>query len=262
MRWAFFTLLLACSLGVPWLNRVVAGESTATRYLDYRGDLGGTIVIGLSLEESQGRQQLRGVYFYKKYLKDLPLEGEYTGERAIVLRERGANGVVNGIFALRFADRDPRGSVGDARLDQEVLVGEWISADSTKQYPVYLRLRGTTRLSPGQNRYAVAGAMDDAGVEHNVQAFYRGVLAGTRKTAARYVAYPVSFFLYGRRRTASNAAEFLKFYPAIFTNDFVNRIARDVPHHMFANTEGIMLADGAVWFDAQGKVRQLNNAPP
>jgi hypothetical protein len=113
MRWAFFTLIFACCLGVPWLYGVAAGESTATRYLDYRGDLGGTIVIGLSLEDSQDRTQLRGIYFYKKYLKDLSLEGEYTGERAIVLRERGANGVVSGIFALRFADRDPRGSSGD-----------------------------------------------------------------------------------------------------------------------------------------------------
>ena len=91
-------------MGVPWLCGAEAGESTARRYLDYRGDLGGTIVIGLSLEDSQDRQQLRGMYFYKKYLKDLPLDGEYTGERTIVLRERGANSAVGGIFALRFAD--------------------------------------------------------------------------------------------------------------------------------------------------------------
>ena len=262
MRWAFFTLILACCLGVAWLYGVVAGESTTTRYRDYRGDLGGTIVIGLSLEDSQDRKQLRGVYFYKKYLKDLPLDGEYTGERSIVLRERGANGVVSGIFALRFADRDPRGSSGKAQLDKEVLVGEWTSADSTTQYPVYLRLRGTIHLSPGQSRYAVAGAMDDALIEHNAQAFYRSVLAGNRKIAARYVAYPVSFSLHGKDREAANEAEFLKSYRAIFTKDFVGRIARDMPHHMFANAKGIMLGDGAVWFDEQGKVRRLNHAPP
>ena len=94
--------------------------------------------------------------------------------------------------------------------------------------------------------------MDDARVEDNAQAFYRSVLAGNRKIAARYVAYPVSFFLRGQRRTAANATEFLKFYPAIFTKDFVDRIARDMPHHMFANAEGIMLADGAVWFERTG----------
>jgi hypothetical protein len=240
---------------------VAAGESTATRYLGYLGDLGETIVIGLSLEDSQDRTQLRGVYFYKKCFKDLPPEGEYTGERAIVLRERGVNGVVSGMFVLRFADRAPRGSVGDVRLDQEVLVGEWTSADGTKQYPVYLRLRGTMRLSPGQSCYAVAGAMDDALIEHNAQAFYRGVLAGNRKIVARYVTYPVSFFLHGRRRMAANEAEFMKSYRAIFTKDFVKRIAQDIHHQMFANAKGIMLADGAVWFDEQGKVRRFNNAP-
>src|SRR5262245_56806781 len=113
MRWAFFTLILACCLGGSWLYGVAAGEATATRYLDYRGDLGGTIVIGLSLEDSQDHKQLRGMYFYKKYLKDLLLEGEYTGERTLVLRERGANSAVSGIFALWFADRDPRGSFAD-----------------------------------------------------------------------------------------------------------------------------------------------------
>jgi hypothetical protein len=104
--------------------------------------------------------------------------------------------------------------------------------------------------------------MDDARIEHNVQAFYRGVLAGNRKIVARYVAYPLSFFLHGQRGTAANEAEFLKSYRAIFTKNFVDRIAQDMPHHLFANGEGIMLADGAVWFDAQGKVRQLNNVPP
>ena len=143
-----------------------------------------------------------------------------------------------------------------------MLVGEWTSADGTRRYPVYLRQTGATRFILGQGRYAVAGAKDDAQVERNAQAFYRAVLAGNRTTAARYVAYPVAFFHNGQRKTAANQSEFLKYYHVIFARNFLSRIADGIPHHMFANADGIMIADGAVWFDEQGKARQLNNMLP
>jgi hypothetical protein len=58
-----------------------------------------------------------------------------------------------------------------------------------------------------------------------------------------------------------NSAEFLKNYDTIFSKAFVAKIAGGVPHHMFANAQGIMIADGAVWFDENGKARNFNNSP-
>ena len=61
------------------------------------------------------------------------------------------------------------------------------------------------------------------------------------------------------RTKAASAADFLKDYERVFTPPFVARIRSAVPHDMFANAQGIMLADGAVWFNDKGKVFALNN---
>lgn len=261
MKRPFGTLMLTCCLGMSCLGGPTAAEE-ATRHLDYVGDLDRTIVIALTLEDGADRRRLRGEYFYKKHLRDIPLDGEYTGERALILREHAADGKVSGVFSLRFADRDPRAHGEHSPLDDEVLVGEWASADGRRRHGVYLRLTGATYQRPGEGRYAVAGAADDALVERNAQAFYRAVLSGDRSTAVRQVAYPVSFHLEGRRSAAANEAELLKHYDSIFDKDFIARITSGIPHRMFANHEGIMLADGAVWFDAEGKVTRLNNETP
>ena len=63
----------------------------------------------------------------------------------------------------------------------------------------------------------------------------------------------------GKRSRARNEQEFLGDYDRIFTAKFVERLRAAVPHNMFANAQGIMIADGAVWFDDKGRAVALNN---
>ena len=49
-------------------------------------------------------------------------------------------------------------------------------------------------------------------------------------------------------------------FDRLFTKQFVGKIADDIPHNMFANSQGIMIADGAVWFNEHGKAMAFNNA--
>jgi hypothetical protein len=65
--------------------------------------------------------------------------------------------------------------------------------------------------------------------------------------------------LSGKRDRARNQQEFLNNYDRIFTAKFVQRIREAIPHNMFANSRGVMIADGAVWFDEMGRVKALNN---
>jgi hypothetical protein len=116
------------------------------------------------------------------------------------------------------------------------------------------------RPGPCSPRYAVAGASDDAIVERNIQAFYFAVLRRHKSTAAEYVSYPATFQLGGKRRKLANSKQFLTYYDRLFTRDFVAKIKNGVPHNMFANTQGIMIADGAVWFNEFGKATAFNNA--
>jgi hypothetical protein len=226
---------------------------------DYLGDLNGHTIIGMTLHQREG-QKISGSYFYKKYLKDIPLTGEFTGERDLVLRENDAKGQLSGTFTLHFADSDPRHTrSGDAPLTVDVLIGKWTNADQSKSYPVYLALATIVAGASDGKRYQVAGATGDSPVERNVQAFCAAVEKGDRKAVAGHVSYPVMFSLEGKRSRAMNEQEFLADYDRIFTAKFVEKIRNSIPHNMFANSDGIMIGDGAVWFDEKGRVKGLNN---
>ena len=256
---------LPCTRYSLILILLLAGPSLAAQLLDerglydYAGDLDhGKLRIGLTLFQRDG-QRVSGSYFYRKHLKDIPLSGEFTGERDLVLKEKGAAGQVAGTFRLHFAEQDPRHSRSNgAPLTIDVLTGTWMNGGGSKTYPVYLAL---TQILPGAevgHRYRVAGAEDDTVVERNAQAFWRAVVRGDRSQVAKVLRYPVSFSIGGKRTTAGNSQSFLSMYDRLFTKKFVGRIREGVPHNMFANAQGIMLADGAVWFDAEARVFALN----
>jgi hypothetical protein len=144
-------------------------------------------------------------------------------------------------------------------LTIDMLTGTWTSADKTKTLPVYLALAQILTGAQAGHRYRVAGTEDDAAVESSAQAFCRAVEKGDREAVASSVRYPVSFLLGGKRVKAENRQEFLRSYARIFTPKFAAGIRAGVPHSMFASAQGIMLADGAVWFDDKGKIFSLNN---
>jgi hypothetical protein len=222
---------------------------------EYRGMLGKNTQIGLSLLGKD--QKLEGSYFYQRNLQDIPLSGQYTALRDIFLLEVDASNQPRGTFYLHFAEHDPHFQALEP-LQAEVLEGKWVSADGQTTYPVHLQIDHECTVA-GSGRYAVAGATSDELVEKNAKAFYDAVLAGKRTIAAKFVAYPATFFENGKLQRMVSSADFLRDYDQIFTTAFVAEIARGIPHHMFVNAQGIMLADGKIWFDADGKAKHFNN---
>jgi hypothetical protein len=223
----------------------------------FSGTLGTSTRIGISL--SVKGKTIEAAYFYRNYLKDIALKGSATGARDILLVETDIAGATKGRFHPHLAEHDPHYSSAEV-LQGEVLQGTWTGSDGAKTYPVTLRMEHSC-AKPGTPEYEIAEAEDDALVERNVQAFYAAVLGGKREEVAKYVSCPCTFIQDGKRISIRNAAEFLKNYDTIFTKQFVARIASVVPHHMFANDQGIMIADGAVWFSEEGKARNFNNSP-
>ena len=226
--------------------------------MEYEGDLGVNSVIRLSIEKRA--KQISGVYFLKRTLKDIPLEGEYITDRDIVLHETDKDGIAGATFSLAFAEKDPRGHFNSDRpLTDEVLTGSWSNADNTESHPVYLYLMCERFLAKDETRYSVAGSTNDALAEKNAQSFYSAVLKGNRLLAAKYVDFPLSFNWKGKPVQALTMRDFLRDYDSIFTKDFVSKIAAGIPHNMWASDQGIRLGDGEVWFDGKGKASHLTN---
>jgi hypothetical protein len=135
-------------------------------WMEYVGDLGVNSVIRLTIEKEG--QHISGVYFYKRTLKDIPLEGEYITDRDIVLHETDKSGIAGATFSLTFAEKDPRGHFNSDRpLTDEVLTGSWSNADNTESHAVYLQLMGERFLTKDETRYSVAGSTNDALAEKN-----------------------------------------------------------------------------------------------
>ena len=253
------TLLCALSLS----NGVVSAQLEPNQCADYRGKLGDNSEfgdlskIGMSLFVAD--KDLNGTYFHEERLKDISLAGSYESDRDINLVEFDSSGKANGTFKLRFVESDPSRK-SDRPLTGDVLKGTWTHGPGHRTFPVFLSL---VAMRPGKclPRYHVAGASDDEIVERNIQAFYFAVLKRQKSIAAEYVSYPATFQLAGKRRKLANVTDFLQYYDRLFTKKFVARIAEGVPHNMFANSRGVMIADGAVWFNEFGKAIAFNNAP-
>jgi hypothetical protein len=109
------------------------------------------------------------------------------------------------------------------------------------------------------HRYINAGVQDDKALESKVRAFRSAVIAGDKKSVSTMINYPITITLDGKHRDLANAAELLKTYDLIFSTKFIKAIKDAVPHNMFVRYDGVMLGNGEAWFDADGKVKALNN---
>jgi hypothetical protein len=234
---------------------IVTAQITEGECWEYLGKMGDNTEIGMSLFVQAGK--LQGNYFYVKYLKDITLSGRYVSERDITLDELDSSGKLQGSFRLRFVETDPE-LKSDKPLTVDVLRGDWTRADG--QLHLHVRLRAKYGCpATGSQWYGIAGATSDELVEKNVQGFYFAVLKGEKEEAAKYVSFPLSFSLNKQSKTVYNRTAFLGYYDQIFTKTFLAKVAKGIPHHMFANWQGIMIGNGEVWFDENGKARHFNN---
>ena len=210
----------------------------------YEGTLGSNR-IGLTVLR-RGNQIEGGHYFYQKFLRDIPLDGRIEGSR-VKFTEKGA-----GAFDLHFVGN---GSDGGQPLDFENSIGmegTWTSTDGAHSYPVSLR-GSAVKDADGSPRYGDVTKESDAAFEEQVQSFYRALLNGDKKTAARYISYPLRVNLAARKeKKLRNSTELLEQWDKIFTPAFVDKLRQDLPHDMFVHDGMAMLGHGEAWFDGKG----------
>jgi hypothetical protein len=236
----------------------------AENALNYDGKLG-TTGIGMTLytKESKdllGAEHVVGKYFYNQYLKDIKIEGETDGKRGITLYEYDDKGNKVAVIKGSFPEKDPEGQFGASKLGSEVLIGTWSRLNGDNSLPFAVRMNGTTLSSPDGDSYSVAGVKDPIVFESKVRKFRSAVISGDRKMVAAQIRYPVLTSIKGKKLKIASSTQLLQNYAAIFTPRYVESIKKAVPHNMFCRYDGVMLGQvGEVWFDADGKVKTLNN---
>ncbi len=229
---------------------------------NYSGDINEKYKIGMTLIIDG--DQVEGVYFYTRYLTDIKISGHiYYGNR-IRLAEYDEQDNVRAMFDGEFlahTDQDPRNRFGGRSYDlhREILVGQWKRVDSDHAMPFYLGNSSITYRKKGEPRYAVAGAVDDELIHKRARRFRNAVRDDDRPTVAESMLYPGALRISDDDiRDINNEREFLEHYDKIFTPAFRQIIGNSVPHNMFVKYSGIMLGNGEVWFDHNGKVFHIN----
>ncbi|WAL82218.1 hypothetical protein OYT13_20855 [Pandoraea sp. XJJ-1] len=235
-----------------------AGRDVANRVMTYTGQLGERNPLRLVLRPSFGGK-LEGRYANASSLGDTYLTGKLENKSRLHLTEFDAGGMPRATFDGDFAANDEVDRQRGVSSSCEVISGQWKDLRNGRSVPFELALAGVQN-GKLDHLYGVAGVDDDETVNRAAMQFRKGVLDDRRDVVAQSIRYPLRVSLRGKTMMLRNPKSLLARYNEIFTDGYVRTIGAAVPRLMFARDQGVMLGNGAVWFDASGRVIALNRS--
>ena len=233
-------------------------RDVANHLMTYSGQLGERNPLRLVLRASSGGK-LEGRYANASSLSDIPLTGKLENKSRLHLTEVDAGGMPRATFEGEFASNDDANRQRGMSSNCEVISGRWRDLRSGRSVPFELAL-SSVQSGKIDHLYDVAGVSDDETVNRAATQFRKGVLDDRRDVVAQSIRYPLRVSLRGRTLILRNPKSLLARYNEIFTDSYIRTIGAAVPRLMFARDQGVMLGDGAVWFDASGHVIALNRS--
>jgi hypothetical protein len=235
-----------------------AGRDIANRLMTYTGQLGERNPLRLVLRPSSGGK-LEGRYANASSLSDTYLTGKLENKSRLHLTEFDAGGMPRATFEGDFTANDDVNRQRGAASSCEVISGQWKDLRNGRSVPFELAL-ASIQSGKIDHLYGVAGVSDDDTLNRAATQFRKGVLDDRRDVVAQSMRYPLRVSLHGKTLMLRNPKSLLARYNEIFTDAYVRTIGAAVPRLMFARDQGVMLGEGAVWFDASGRVIALNRS--
>lgn len=251
-----FTFLLVFS------GTLYAKENSDWEELNnYTGTIADNLKIGMTLVMTG--KDVSGVYFYNKWLQDIPIAGSMKDNRSIVLNEYDQNGQIKGMFKGHFLEHASEFGNQKTPLKYEVIEGVWSHPDGVDSKPFRLVMDNATYRPIGSGRYYVAGFNNDKDVEVFAQNVWKAIIDTNKEKLASMVAYPINVHIGRKNVKVKNKSSFIQNYDQIFYKDFYEKVKRSIPHNMFVRDMGVMLGDGEIWIGLRDKgiyVVAINNA--
>jgi len=162
----------------------------------------------------------------------------------------------NGVLSLNAATTD-RPALRGTLKGCSSISGTWRDPRTGQSFPLQLSEDSETGRNMA-HRYDAAGAKNDAVVDARVRAFRRAVIAGDKRSVSNLITYPVRVNSSSKSTMIPNRATLLTQYDGIFTPAVRAEIERAVPADLFSRDQGVMLGDGIVWFNENGKAISIN----
>ena len=227
---------------------------------NYTGTIAGNLKVGMTLIMTGN--DVSGVYFYNKWLQDIPVKGNMDSDRGIVLNEYDQNGKVKGMFKGHCLDHAVESDKQKTPLKCEAFEGVWSRPDGVDSKPFRLVMDNATYRPIGYGRYHVAGFNNDKDVEMFAQNVWKAIIDANKEKVASMIAYPLNVQIGRKNVKIKNKKSFIKNYDQIFYKSFYEKIKKAVPHNMFTKSSGVMFGDGEIWIGPQDKgiyVVAINN---
>lgn len=198
------------------------------RGYDYEGTLG-QHAIGMFIGNN-GKDDLKGHYFYRTDLKDKQFVGQILSPITIILYE--VDSLFDTVGTLRLQAEKSRPSVG-------LMMGTYTKNNGLVD-SVHIVITGSPAGGSEKRYYD--------GFEDNVQAFYNALLAGDKETVSKYISFPLHVYPMGKNGLViKNKKQFLKKFDTVFTKEKVDLIRKHVPHDLWVGSQGVEM--GGIWFD-------------
>jgi len=242
---------------IPAVFLLLSSCCAAQQFWAFRAEIGKENTAMLVLHIDQ--KEVRGIYFYKRDLKDFPISGGFTSDRDFYLEDKDENGHPRIRFEMKYGlrrkDCASQYAIWECQNDS---TGIMHNVQTGETLPISMHLEYSVNGIEGVEMYGGAGGDDPAVVEKNAQGFYYAVLGDRRDDVAKYVSFPLRCGGCKKPTLIKNRQQLLQRYSEIFTRKYVAAIAEGIPHHMFSNWRGIMIGNGEVWFNEKGLAFSLN----
>ncbi|HVF57533.1 MAG TPA: hypothetical protein VM934_15365 [Pyrinomonadaceae bacterium] len=108
-----------------------------------------------------------------------------------------------------------------------------------------------------EGKYSVAGIDDERAVEKFLADLQEAVAQDDRARVASMLSYPLTLHSGKRRTVLRRKSDLLKKYGVVFNRKVKDALAKQKASELFANWQGVMIGDGAIWFGEVGGAGQL-----
>lgn len=219
-------------------SHIAYAEKTSQLH-DYSGQVGNA-PIAMTLVFSGDKVAEGSHYYYRKYLKDIPLTG--TSGTELSLAEPGG-----GLFLLHYVDNNNKAVTAEQSTG---LSGTWSS--NAQSLPVRLSVEGSGDYVVG-HRYATITDKTDDQFEAPVKGFYNAVLAGKPAIATQFVSFPLRVNTDpGKYMMIHNADELKQKWNHIFSPQWLKALSASSPHDLPVIQELAMIGAGLAFFNEKG----------
>ncbi|WP_141493973.1 hypothetical protein [Neokomagataea tanensis] len=221
------------------VTQVQYGTPEEHSFQDYSGTIG-QIPIAVTFGIVNSKIIEGSHYYYRKFLKDIPLTGTASSEITLI-------DTSGGTFNLHPVDNANQPTTPDSSTG---LVGTWTANGHT--LPVKLSSESIGIFAPG-HRYTRITNKTDAQFEMPIKGFYTAALANDPVAAARFVAFPLRINVGpGAYKKIPNATLFKQKWTQIFSVKWLKNLAKSSPHDLFTTNGYAMIGNGLAFFNEEG----------